>query len=101
MSVLTDIETKLRDSLSPVYLQVENESHMHNVPADAETHFKLVVVSEIFAGLRAVQCHQRIYQLLSEQLQAGVHALAIHTYTPEQWALQQQAPASPECLGGE
>jgi BolA protein len=29
-----------------------------------------------------------------------VHALALHTYTPGEWAEQGAAPASPTCRGG-
>ena len=99
MSVQDVIVEKLRDGLSPVHLQVDNISHMHAVPADAETHFDVVVVSEAFEGLRAVQCHQRVYQLLADELSSGVHALAIHAFTPEYWALSGEVPTPPECLG--
>lgn len=101
MSVQETIANKLRKALSPSHLQVDNISHMHAVPADAETHFDVVVVSEAFEGLRAVQCHQRVYQLLAEELSSGVHALAIHAFTPEKWAQSGDVPAPPECLGGE
>ena len=101
MSVREIIINKLHEGLSPTHLQVDNISHMHAGPANAETHFDLVVVSEAFAGLRAVQCHQRIYQLLADELSGGVHALAIHAFTPEYWALKGEVPAPPECLGGE
>ena len=99
MSVQDVIIEKLVESLSPVHLQVDNISHMHAVPADAETHFDVVVVSEAFEGLRAVQCHQRVYQLLADELSSGVHALAIHAFTPEYWALSGEVPTPPECLG--
>lgn len=101
MSVQETIANKLRKALLPSHLQVDNISHMHAVPADAETHFDVVVVSEAFEGLRAVQCHQRVYQLLAEELSSGVHALAIHAFTPEKWAQSGDVPAPPECLGGE
>jgi BolA protein len=29
-----------------------------------------------------------------------IHALALHTYTPDEWAEQGVAPASPTCKGG-
>lgn len=100
MVVQAVIEQKLTDGLSPVFLQVDNESHMHNVPDNAETHFKVVIAADAFVGLRAVQRHQQVYRLLAEELQGGVHALAIHAYTPQDWQEQGQAPTSPDCLGG-
>ena len=101
MIVQQQIEAKLRAALSPSQLDVANESHMHSVPAGSETHFRVVVVTDAFEGLRAVARHQRIYQLLSDELANGVHALALHTYTPNEWQQRgNDAPASPACLGG-
>ena len=39
--------------------------------------------------------------VLAEQLAGGVHALALHTMTPEEWfAKGGEVPQSPDCLGG-
>lgn len=96
-----DIQTKLIAELSPRRLEVLNESHMHSVPANSETHFKVTLISERFEGLRPVQRHQLVYQILAAELEGEVHALALHLYTPEQWqALNQTSPESPPCLGG-
>ncbi|GGC88052.1 BolA family protein [Halopseudomonas salina] len=86
-------------SLQPVHLDLVNESHMHNVPPGSESHFKAVVVSNEFAGLNAVKRHQAVYRSLGD-LMSRIHALALHTYTPEEWSTLQQAPDSPNCLGG-
>ncbi|MBV1932835.1 MAG: BolA/IbaG family iron-sulfur metabolism protein [Porticoccaceae bacterium] len=101
MKIQTVIENKLRDGLVPVYMQVDNESHMHNVPDNAETHFKLVLVSDMFTGQRSVQRHRQVYQLLADELKAGVHALAMHTFSPQEWSEREQVPTSPHCLGGQ
>lgn len=101
MQVQQSIERALRQALAPQWLTVENESHRHSVPPDSETHFKVVVVSEAFSGMRKVARHQRVYALLSEQLAGPVHALALHTYSPDEWHQRQgDAPASPDCRGG-
>ncbi len=85
----------------PQHLSVANESHMHSVPPDSETHFKVTIVSERFAGQRKVARHQSVYGLLKDELAGPVHALALHTYDPAEWAERNGvAPASPECLGG-
>ena len=97
MSVATSIESKLAE-LVPSHLVVENESHRHSVPENSETHFRLEIVSERFAGLRSVKRHQLVYGLLQDELAGPVHALAIHAYAPEEWA--GQAPQSPDCRGG-
>lgn len=100
-SVQSRIEQKLQSAFTPAALQVTNESHMHSVPPGSETHFKVVVVSEQFAGKRAVARHQAVYRVLEEEVQGPVHALAIHTYTPDEWAANQAvAPESPACRGG-
>lgn len=49
-------------------------------------HFEARVVSERFEGKTMVEQHQMVYAPLQDLLQAGtLHALALRTYTPEQW----------------
>ena len=99
MSTQQDIHTRLQ-VLQPQYLDIINESHMHGGPA-TESHFKITLVSDAFEGVRAVQRHQKVYGLLSEQLQGGVHALALHLYAPDEWVQYgDDVPASPDCRGG-
>ncbi len=99
-TVQKQIEDKLTVALAPSYLSVVNESHMHAVPPNSETHFKLVIATSVFEGKRAVQRHQMVYGLLADELTGEVHALALHTFTPEEWGAAISAPDSPECLGG-
>ncbi|MDE0841663.1 MAG: BolA/IbaG family iron-sulfur metabolism protein [Porticoccaceae bacterium] len=95
-SILTSL-----NSLRAEHVDVSNESHMHAVPRNSETHFKLVLVSESFVAQRSVKRHQMVYGLLAEQLKGPVHALALHTYTPDEWRQKNhQSPNSPDCLGG-
>jgi BolA protein len=93
------IVEKLTSAFTPSHLSVENESYMHNVPPGSESHFKVVVVSNEFAGKRLVQRHQLVYKQVEDELANGVHALSIHAYTPTEWEKQETAPKSPECLG--
>jgi BolA protein len=100
MNMQQQIEQKLRGAFALTHLCVENESHGHNVPAGSETHFKVVMVSPAFAGQSLVKRHQAVYAQVREQLAGGVHALALHTYTDEEWAQRESAPDSPACRGG-
>lgn len=100
MKVESEIRRKLTEALHPVHLEVVNESAMHNVPPGSESHFKVVLVSEGFTGVPKVRRHQQVYGVLAEELQGGVHALALHTYAVEEWKQASGAPASPDCMGG-
>ncbi len=100
-SLARTIEDKLRAALVPEVLEVENESANHNVPKGSETHFRVVVVSQAFHGKLPVARHQLIYKALAEEMQPGrVHALAITSRTPAEWAASPEGNASPPCLGG-
>jgi len=60
-------------------------------PRGDSKHFHCVVVSGKFSGKTPVQQHQMVYQALGEAMNEAIHALAIRTYTPEQWRQQQSA----------
>ncbi|VXB00241.1 DNA-binding transcriptional regulator BolA [Luteimonas sp. 9C] len=97
---MTTRADQLRDALAglqPTHLEVEDESHMHS--RGLETHYKAVVVSAAFDGKRALQRHQAVYRALGPQMQQ-IHALALHTFTPDEWAAEVQVPDSPHCRGG-
>ena len=102
MSLQERIQSKLSAALGPSHLDVENESHKHNVPAGSETHFKVLIVSPAFAGLGLVDRHRKVNELLADEFKSGLHALTIRALAPEQWSEQQAATfQSPKCLGGD
>ena len=95
------IEAAIREAFTPLHLEVVDESPMHSVPAGAESHFKLLVVSERFAGQNLVARHRSVNAALRSEFEGGLHALALHTWTPEEWFERGgSAPESPPCLGG-
>lgn len=101
MSVQATIEQKLNQAFAPSFLEVINESNNHNVPPGSESHFKVTVVTTEFEGKRLLQRHRAINQTLADELAGPVHALAMHTYTPDEWQKENQtSPESPNCMGG-
>jgi len=101
MLVKNTIEKKLSEALDLLHLDVVNESQNHNVPPNSESHFKVTLVSQEFNGLGLVKRHQKIYGLLKDELASGIHALALHTYTEQEWLDRHgNIPMSPPCLGG-
>lgn len=101
MTVQQTIEAKLSASFSPLHIEVVNESHMHSVPPGSESHFRITLVSESFAARRLLERHRAVNDALAEELRGPVHALALHTLTPEEWFERGGAVReSPPCLGG-
>ncbi|XP_075216178.1 bolA-like protein DDB_G0274169 [Lycorma delicatula] len=95
------IRSKLNEKLSPVHLDVINESFMHNVPKDYESHFKVVVVSDIFNDLPLLKRHRLVNEILDEELKTSIHALSIVAKTPAQWDESSKTiEPSPPCKGG-
>lgn len=94
--VITD---KLSQSFTPEHLEVINESNRHHVPPNSETHFKVIIVSEQFADKRAIARHREVNQALAFELENGVHALSINTYTRAEWQALDAVPRTPNCKG--
>jgi BolA protein len=80
------IAKKLTEALVPESLKVEDESHRHEGHAGhrpgGETHFRVYIVSQAFAGKSRVECHRMVNAVLSDELKGSVHALAIHAQAP-------------------
>lgn len=96
----SSIREKLRKSFDPRFVDVINESYMHNVPKDSETHFKIVIVSDQFNDKSLITCHRMVHDVLQVELKS-IHALSLLTKTPEQWEKNNKViTQSPACRGG-
>lgn len=86
MRVADRIERKLTEALAPARLRVIDESHLHAGHAGArpegETHFRVEITASAFDGLSRVARQRRVYEVLAEELQGPIHALALQTRTP-------------------
>jgi BolA protein len=90
MSVKEIIAAKLEAALTPVSLDVIDESHQHaghmlhpgGVEPRGETHFRVKVQSPAFTGKSRIERHRMINALLAQELADGVHALEIVARAP-------------------
>ena len=86
MPVRATIARKLTETFAPLSLEVLDESDRHQGHAGhrpgGETHFRVYIVAEAFRGKSRLERHRMINATLSGELQAGVHALAIHVAAP-------------------
>ncbi|MBD2779502.1 transcriptional regulator BolA [Xenorhabdus szentirmaii] len=99
--VRQEIEIKLQVAFKPSHLEVIDESYRHNVPAGSESHFKVIIISNDFVEQKMISRHRSVYGVLAKELEEGVHALALHTYTEKEWVgLKDSVLASPACRNG-
>ena len=96
--ILKTIEKKLIDTLTPIHLEVKDETFMHHggLVTDTVTHIRVVVVSEMFLEKKILERHRLFQSLLKEELSL-IHASSVWLYTPIEW--QGIAPRSPHCVG--
>ena len=87
---------RLIDSINISSLKVLNESFMHNVPKDSESHFKIVIVSNDFKNLSLIQRHKLVYKSL-DNIMNNIHALSVQPLSDDEFALNPIILDSPEC----
>lgn len=74
------VATLIRDGLPGAQVQVTGDG----------SHFEAVVISDAFAGKTPIQKQRLVMATVRPQIESGeLHALSIKTFTPEQWAAQE------------
>lgn len=80
------ITRKLTEAFAPQELKVIDESHQHQGHGGwregGETHFRVNIVSEAFAGKSRLERHRLVNAALTQELADRVHALAIAAKAP-------------------
>jgi BolA family transcriptional regulator, general stress-responsive regulator len=79
------LDARLRTVLTPLELEVVDDSHLHAGhagAADGRGHFSVNVVSERFAGLPVVRRHRLVYEAVGDMMTTDIHALSIRALAP-------------------
>jgi BolA protein len=86
MTVADAIRQKLQAAFAPSRLDLADESARHAGHAGArpqgESHFRLTIVADAFAGKSRIDRHRLVFQALGSLMQSDIHALAITARTP-------------------
>lgn len=82
-SIIDEIKETLQSALP------NSEVHVLD-PRNDQTHLEAIVISPLFSGVPLVTQHKMVMQPLNEHFKSGLHALALKTYTPDQWKKRQQ-----------
>lgn len=87
------LETLLKTQFSPLHLEVTDDSGKHAGHAGArpegETHFRVTIVSDAFAGENRVARQRRIFSALEDLMETRVHALQLKALTAEEYSQTQ------------
>lgn len=96
MGASSNLKAKLEQAFSPSKLEIVNESHLHAghhhgddhdaFDGSGETHLRVRIVADAFTGMSRVERHRAINALAAEELEAGLHDLAIDARSPEEGA---------------
>ena len=88
MTITDTIHNRLNAALSPVHLEVIDESHLHAGHAGAkpegETHFRVIAISRSFQDQTRVTRQRLVYELLTDLLEGPVHALSLTLSSPSE-----------------
>ena len=82
------IQDLLQQQLSPAHLEVRDDSAAHVGHAGAAGgggHFQVRIVSTRFTGLKPLQRHRLVNEVLSPLFATELHALAMETLTPDEY----------------
>ena len=87
MSMIKSLENKLQAAFNPVKLEIINESHLHaghqpGFDGTGESHIRIKLVANAFEGMNRVERHRKINALLAEEMERGLHAVAIEAHSP-------------------
>jgi acid stress-induced BolA-like protein IbaG/YrbA len=76
-------------TMDPVEIRTLIEQNLGDSKAEVQTdgqgHYEATVICPAFAGKRSVARHQMVYATLGTRVGREIHALALKTFTPEEW----------------
>jgi len=83
------MERIFTEVFQPVALEMEDESARHaghkernNLGEGGETHFRVAMVAEAFAGMNRVARSRAVHEALGAEFASGLHALSLTLRAP-------------------
>jgi BolA family transcriptional regulator, general stress-responsive regulator len=98
VSIENNIRKKIEEALTPRLLDIVNESHKHSSGLGAESHFKILIVSNKFEGMNRLLRQRFVYDLLAEEMKSGIHALSLRLLTTIEMDTSGEF-STPNCQG--
>ena len=84
-----NIENLIIKNYKPEFYSVLDVSEQHrghqNFKENVESHFEIIIVSEMFKNLNRIERHRMVNQSLKEEFLSDLHSVIIKTYTIEEY----------------
>ena len=93
MLLLEQIELKLREAFHPVFLEIEDFSHLHKGHREVKTflnnqdfptHIKITMVALAFREVSRLECQRKVYATLGEEILSSIHAITLSLSAPKE-----------------
>ena len=82
MVALAQVESLIKSQLDDAQVYVEDLT-------GGGDHLQVTVISPRFKGQSRVKQHQMVYRAVQQEMASeAIHALALKTYTPDEWQNQ-------------
>jgi len=85
------IRAILTARFTPEQLEIEDESAKHaghahrtGAPTGGETHYRLLMVSNAFAGQSRITRSRAVHEALETEFKTGLHAISLALKTPDE-----------------
>lgn len=89
MTTVEIIESRLRERVDPIHVEIQDDSARHAGHRGATSpggHYRLLVVSKRFEGQTLLERHQLVNDALRDLFGPRIHALSMRTLTPNEWS---------------
>ena len=86
MTTAAEIRKRLA-TLQPTLVEIADDSALHAGHAGAAAgggHFRLTIVSPLFAGRGTIERHRMVYDALGTMMRQQIHAMSISARSPEE-----------------
>jgi BolA family transcriptional regulator, general stress-responsive regulator len=79
------IKTRLEEALTPEYLDIIDDSHLHighrGAKENGGGHYSIEIISDTFKDKAPLERHKMIYLALGDAMGKDIHALSINAKT--------------------
>lgn len=75
----SELEGELRRTFPDAEIEIKDLT-------GTQDHYQARIVSSAFVGKNRIEQHRMVYAALGSAMSGPVHALALATFTPEDWA---------------